>query len=95
MTPLEYARFILKNEKYKGWVIKVGKKYADAYCWRDKKLITINERLKDNISLLIHEIAHIDTEMGNDQHNGLWGDRYTDLVNKYLVIPEHEERVWV
>ena len=86
MTAVEYAKFILKNEGHVGWIIKVGN-YSDAYCWRDKKEITINKRLKNNISLLIHEIAHIDTELGNDQHNGLWGDRYTYLVDKYLTQP--------
>jgi hypothetical protein len=51
-------------------------------CLRDSKLIFLGDYDKQNVAMLLHEIAHGRVE--EPGHHAIWGDEFTRLVDKYL-----------
>ena len=58
MTAIELAYKILKLHNYEDWEIKIVNS-GGALCMLNLKEIWIDEASKDDIFLLLHEIAHI------------------------------------
>lgn len=79
MTAIELAYKILKLHHYDDWIIKVTRS-GGASCHIHLKEIWIDEASKDDIFLLLHEIAHIKYP----EHDRLWADRFTCLCQRHM-----------
>ena len=66
-----------------GWKIKFN---GDNYCWKDKKLVTIDlEYNGDTRQIILHEIAHINTaRFCNQKHNPQFWKHLESLTEKFL-----------
>ena len=71
---------VLSAEGLEGWVVRES---PDGYCWRNRKILDV---IPGDSALFLHEVAHALTEpiSQGDQHHGMWADRYTRLVAKYM-----------
>jgi hypothetical protein len=79
---------VLELEGLSDWTYKITS--GGGLCLYDKKELWI---LPDNFALFLHEVAHalcpkekcgicwVET---NNGHNAIWGDTFTNLVNKYM-----------
>jgi len=79
MTAIELAYKILKLHNYEDWEIKIVNS-GGALCMLNLKEIWIDEASKDDIFLLLHEIAHIKYP----EHDRLWADRFTCLCQRHM-----------
>ena len=79
MTAIELAYKILKLHHYDDWIIKVTRS-GGASCHTHLKEIWIDEASKDDIFLLLHEIAHIKYP----EHDRKWADRFTCLCQRHM-----------
>jgi hypothetical protein len=79
MTAIEKAYEVLKQHHYEDWKIVVTKS-GGALCMLNLKEIWIDEHSKDDIFLLLHEIAHIKYP----EHDRLWADRFTCLCQRHM-----------
>jgi hypothetical protein len=79
MSALELAYRILKLHHYDDWSIKIIQS-GGALCHHSIKEIWIDERSKDDIFLLLHEIAHIKYP----NHDRKWADRFTCLCQRHM-----------
>ena len=88
---------ILAREGREGWKIKWNT--GGGMCNYKSKEIWMGKR-KRNISLFLHEVAHAlctKETCGtlwvecNNGHNVAWGDCYTKLVKKYMIIKDYKE----
>ena len=84
----EWQQDVLKLEGLKGWHIKNTNSGGGLTIFKGK---TIYAKTMCS-ALFLHEVAHallpIPWENGkkNTGHDAIWGDQYTDLVNRYLKI---------
>jgi len=75
---------------YHGWVLNLIPNSSEGYCWRNRKRIDIGTNSKSIKSLLLHEIAHIDTcRFCNNKHFITFWRRYEDLMRRFLpsIVP--------
>ncbi len=83
----KWARHILDEEDLSDWQFKWT--FSDGLALHDQRMIWCASKDK---ALFLHEVAHALGSKEEDLRNGdktghhaHWGDRYTDLVRKYLV----------
>lgn len=89
---------ILAKERLKSWKIRWDT--GGGLCVYEKKEIWMGSNRED-IALFLHEVAHakcpkkvcgscwVDSNTG---HNAIWGDKFTNLIRKYMVYqPPQEE----
>lgn len=94
-TPSVYF-MILENEGLRGWDIKFDT--GGGLCVHNHKQIWLDE-YPSSLTLFLHEVAHAlvsDPEtnetMGDKTgHHSIWGDKYTELVKKYIELGGAEE----
>ena len=79
---------ILKKEGLKGW--KIEKSKGGNMCWIDEKWISLSNEL--SMAMFLHELAHalagMRKEWDKTGHDSIWADKYTELVEKYMVYPK-------
>ena len=58
----------------------------DNYCWKHKKVITIDLKYNGDVKqIILHEIAHIQTaRFSNQKHNPQFWKHLEFLTNKFL-----------
>lgn len=85
----DFGERILKKEKLGAW--KIVYSSGGGLCQHSSKTIFC---LPNDKALLLHEIAHALTpdEIKQDKtgHTAIWGDLFTGLVRKYLIITQKE-----
>ena len=78
-----WVKYILKEEKLTDWKV-VWSKSGGLTQFSTKTIFCLpNDR-----ALLLHEIAHALTqpiEQDKTGHNSIWGDKFTELIRKYLL----------
>lgn len=79
MTAIEKAYQVLKQHHYDDWKIIVINS-GGALCMLNLKEIWIDAGSKDDIFLLLHEIAHIKYP----EHDRNWADRFTCLCQRHM-----------
>lgn len=70
-------------KKLKGWTIKLDDS-KEGYCWQKYERIDIGINNPNPLSLLLHEVAHIDINPFGNKHNQKWFDEYLRLMRKYM-----------
>ena len=78
----------LLADELQGWTIEFGK---DNYCWQKEKRICVKD--KNSIGMLLHETAHalcidFDKNIHGEKHHGYFADKFTMLIDKYLIIEQ-------
>ena len=78
-TAIDIAYNILKQHGHEDWIIRVTES-GGASCHIESKQIWIDQHSKDDIYLLLHEIAHIK----HSDHDREWADRFTCLCQRHI-----------
>ncbi len=69
---------------YYDWTLNIKPNSSEGYCWRKQKRIDLGEDTTDWKSLLLHEIAHIDTcRFCNNRHHKSFWRKYEDLIRRF------------
>jgi len=91
---LELYRYILKTEGLKDWRLKLHTG-SDGLCVDSRKEIWCGD---DNLALFLHEVAHALVphdefaewyEKDQTGHFAIWGDRFTTLIRKYMMLKDN------
>ena len=70
--------------RLKDWTIRLKPNSSEGYCWQKDKIIDIGLENENPLSLLLHEIAHIDNNPHGNKHNQKWFDDYIALMKIYM-----------
>ena len=83
----EYLQQIMIIERLYKWTLEVSR--GGWHCFQNTKRITIGNT--KNFALFLHEIAHAKVGCRNDKtgHDSVWGDEFSDLVNRYCLPREN------
>ena len=84
---------VIKDLSHDEWKLEWYRKdRVEGYCWLNKKIINIGPSAGNIKRLMIHEIAHIDTCISeNNKHKKEFWKRYVMLLEKYLPGTEISE----
>ena len=67
------------------WELIIKDNSTEGYCWNYNKTIVIGWKAKEPFSLILHEIAHINTcRFCNNKHNLVFWKTYRDLLRRFL-----------
>ena len=88
MTKPEAETFfamVMRDLGHMGWRIEWYKDDSrEGYCWRTLKKIDLGPAAEDLKDLILHEIAHVDTCLNdNDKHGPDWLQRFQELRDRY------------
>lgn len=88
MKKMNDIHYFFKNVMFAlghyGWELKLDDS-KEGYCWKKAKRIDLGINNSDVKSLLLHEIAHIDTcRFMNNAHWITFWKRYEGLMRKFL-----------
>lgn len=77
---------VIKDLNHRDWKLEwYGENSCEGYCWLNRKIINIGPESENVKRLILHEIAHIDTCLDeNNKHELEFWKRYEELLNKYL-----------
>ena len=78
-------------KRLKGWQIRLRPESSEGYCWRKQKIIDLGLKTSNLLRLLLHEIAHINTESVGNQHNQKWFNEYLKFMKRYMPGVEIDE----
>ena len=78
-------QYVMKTEGLSDWKIKIIKS-GGGLCLHGLKEIWLGEK-ENCIPMLLHEIAHAILPK-KEQHNAIWGDTFTMLIEKWWGYPK-------